>query len=92
MATLTKTVLLRVLVLILVLCCSWSDVHSLKHCKFDQIYQLGDSISDTGNLILENPNTRFSHLPYGKSLSKAPTGRCSNGLLMIDYFGTHFVS
>ncbi|XP_022946879.1 acetylajmalan esterase-like [Cucurbita moschata] len=86
MANLTKTVLLRVLVLILVLCFSWSDAHSLKYCKFDQIYQLGDSISDTGNLILENPNTRFSHLPYGKSLPKALTGRCSNGLLMIDYF------
>ncbi|CAK9321432.1 unnamed protein product [Citrullus colocynthis] len=47
---------------------------------FDAIYQLGDSISNTGNLIRENPNTPFSHLPYGQSLFNNPTGRCSNAL------------
>ncbi|KAE8646130.1 hypothetical protein Csa_016115 [Cucumis sativus] len=52
---------------------------------FDAIYQLGDSISDTGNLIRENPNTPFSHLPYGQSFFNNPTGRCSNGLLMLDF-------
>ncbi|CAK9309102.1 unnamed protein product [Citrullus colocynthis] len=53
---------------------------------FDAIYQLDDSISDTGNLIRENLNTPFSHLPYGETFFNNPTGRCSNGLLMIDYF------
>ncbi|KAJ6995957.1 LOW QUALITY PROTEIN: hypothetical protein NC653_012746 [Populus alba x Populus x berolinensis] len=48
------------------------------------IYQLGDSIADTGNLITENPLSRYAWFPYGMNLSK-PTGRCSNGLLMIDY-------
>lgn len=64
-----------------------SNAHLLKACKFDAIYQLGDSISDTGNLIRENPATPFSHLPYGETFFKNVTGRCSNGLLMIDQFG-----
>ncbi|KAK4398651.1 Acetylajmalan esterase [Sesamum angolense] len=52
------------------------------------IYQLGDSISDTGNLIREVPigaATAFARLPYGETFFKNATGRCSNGLLMIDY-------
>ncbi|PIM98409.1 Chlorogenate--glucarate O-hydroxycinnamoyltransferase [Handroanthus impetiginosus] len=62
--------------------------HPLKICTFDQIYQLGDSISDTGNLIREFPvgaSTAFARLPYGETFFKNATGRCSNGLLMIDY-------
>ncbi|XP_022952109.1 acetylajmalan esterase-like [Cucurbita moschata] len=55
-------------------------------CMFDAIYQLGDSISDTGNLIRENPATPFSRFPYGESFFNNPTGRCSNGLLIIDQF------
>lgn len=57
----------------------------------EAIYQFGDSISDTGNLIRENPvgsHTAFARLPYGETYFHKPTGRCSNGLLMIDYIGT----
>lgn len=85
MANSTKIVLICVLVFLLL--SSYSNAHSLKACKFKKIYQFGDSMSDTGNLVLENPNTPFSHFPYGESFSKNATGRCSNGLLMIDYFG-----
>lgn len=51
------------------------------------IYSLGDSITDTGNLIKEAPPGAFEtikHLPYGVTLGY-PTGRCSDGLLMIDF-------
>ncbi|KAM7481945.1 hypothetical protein LguiB_006528 [Lonicera macranthoides] len=60
---------------------------TLKSCNFDQIYQLGDSLSDTGNLILEPIGgvTPFGSLPYGESFFENATGRCSNGMLMIDY-------
>ncbi|KAL3851123.1 hypothetical protein ACJIZ3_013005 [Penstemon smallii] len=64
------------------------NAHPLKICNFDQIYQLGDSISDTGNLIREFPigtSSSFSRLPYGETFFNKATGRCSNGLLMIDY-------
>jgi hypothetical protein len=62
------------------------EVNVLKKCGFKAIYQLGDSIADTGNLIRENPLSPYASFPYGLKLSK-PTGRCSNGLLMIDYIG-----
>lgn len=66
--------------------------HSLGDCRIDKIYQLGDSIADSGNLIRESINGSslpFANLPYGESYSRNPTGRCSNGLLMIDYVGTY---
>ncbi|XP_027156266.1 GDSL esterase/lipase At5g03980-like [Coffea eugenioides] len=59
----------------------------------DKIYQLGDSISDTGNLVLESPHGSgflFTRPPYGETTFGKPTGRCSNGLLMVDYFATAF--
>ena len=65
---------------------STREVHVLQKCGFKAIYQLGDSIADTGNLIRENPLSPYASFPYGLKLSK-PTGRCSNGLLMIDYIG-----
>lgn len=64
-----------------------SNSEDLKACKLDSIFQFGDSLADTGNLIRENPSTPFSHLPYGQTFFNKPTGRCSNGLLMVDYFG-----
>ncbi|KAF6137988.1 hypothetical protein GIB67_041861 [Kingdonia uniflora] len=62
-----------------------------RQCSFNAIYQFGDSISDTGNLVREGPAgaaSPFSHLPYGETFFGKPTGRCSNGLLMIDYLAT----
>ena len=66
------------------------DANSLKVCKFDGIYNLGDSFSDTGNFIIENPAVPYAHFPYGETFKKA-TGRCSNGLLMIDYIGKNHI-
>ncbi|KAK9705489.1 hypothetical protein RND81_07G060900 [Saponaria officinalis] len=50
------------------------------------IYQFGDSISDTGNLIRVDPSNSCGKWPYGETFFQKPTGRCSDGLLMIDYF------
>uniref|UniRef100_A0A803M690 Uncharacterized protein n=1 Tax=Chenopodium quinoa TaxID=63459 RepID=A0A803M690_CHEQI len=66
---------------------------SRKIPKVEAIYQFGDSISDIGNLIRESPvgeHTTFARLPYGQTFFHKPTGRCSNGLLMIDYFAKYF--
>ncbi|GJN21497.1 hypothetical protein PR202_gb08978 [Eleusine coracana subsp. coracana] len=49
------------------------------------IYNFGDSISDTGNFIRESPAGLLQYvakLPYGMDMN-GPTGRCSDGLLMI---------
>lgn len=56
---------------------------------FEAIFQFGDSLSDTGNLIRERPATAFARLPYGQTFHR-PTGRCSDGLLMVDYFAIYF--
>lgn len=63
-----------------------NNQHILSSCNFDAIYQLGDSIADTGNDVQDNPSSKFARLPYGETFKKA-TGRCSDGLLMIDYIG-----
>ncbi|KAJ8444986.1 hypothetical protein Cgig2_029180 [Carnegiea gigantea] len=59
--------------------------------SFDRIFQFGDSLSDTGNLIRDNPigGHPFSSFPYGQTIHR-PTGRCSDGLLMIDYIAKFF--
>jgi len=62
-------------------------------CSVDAIYSFGDSIADTGNLLREGPVGFFASIgsyPYGQTLRK-PTGRCSDGLLIIDYFGTYLL-
>uniref|UniRef100_A0A803N5F7 Uncharacterized protein n=1 Tax=Chenopodium quinoa TaxID=63459 RepID=A0A803N5F7_CHEQI len=62
--------------------------------RVDAIYQFGDSISDTGNLIRDNPigaRSGCGRLPYGQNFFLGrPTGRCSNGRLMVDFFAEHF--
>ncbi|KAF7138041.1 hypothetical protein RHSIM_Rhsim07G0191300 [Rhododendron simsii] len=81
--------LLLVLISFILFLLRLSSGQSLKSCGFDRIYQLGDSLSDTGNLIREVPigiATPYASLPYGETFFKRATGRCSNGLLMIDYF------
>ncbi|OAY52796.2 acetylajmalan esterase [Manihot esculenta] len=60
------------------------DAKDLMACKFDAIYQLGDSISDTGNSIIEMPQAYHARFPYGQTIHKA-TGRSSDGYLIIDY-------
>ncbi|CAI9768955.1 unnamed protein product [Fraxinus pennsylvanica] len=62
--------------------------NTLKGYQIDKIYQVGDSISDTGNLIRESAMrylSPFARLPYGETFFKKATGRCSNGRLMIDF-------
>lgn len=61
--------------------------HGQDDSSIAAIYSLGDSITDTGNLIKEAPPGTFEtikHLPYGITFGY-PTGRCSDGLLMIDF-------
>ncbi|KAF6137994.1 hypothetical protein GIB67_041867 [Kingdonia uniflora] len=57
--------------------------------KIDTIYQFGDSLSDTGNLIHEKPtgaDLPIAHYPYGETFFRKPTGRSCDGRLIIDYF------
>ncbi|CAN1143244.1 Acetylajmalan esterase [Linum perenne] len=56
----------------------------LKECGFTGIYCFGDSLYDTGNNVLETPNSYTGHFPYGITIGR-PTGRFSDGLLIIDH-------
>ncbi|XP_060219144.1 acetylajmalan esterase-like [Lycium barbarum] len=95
MALTIQVLLLQVLTIVFFLVLLKSDaqlmveVPPLMKCKFDKIYQLGDSLSDTGNFIRESflgAFSPFAKLPYGQNFPQnKSTGRCSDGLLMIDF-------
>ncbi|XP_020868886.1 GDSL esterase/lipase At1g28570 isoform X2 [Arabidopsis lyrata subsp. lyrata] len=56
--------------------------------NFKSIISFGDSIADTGNLLgLSDPNNlpQVAFLPYGETFFHHPTGRFSNGRLIIDF-------
>lgn len=60
----------------------------LMKCRFDKIYQFGDSLSDTGNCIRESlcgAHSACAAPPYGMNVFQKATGRCSDGMLMIDF-------
>ncbi|XVE80372.1 hypothetical protein DITRI_Ditri14bG0134700 [Diplodiscus trichospermus] len=57
---------------------------------FTSIFSFGDSLADTGNLLQLSlsGSTKLSHFdfpPYGRTFFHYPTGRCSDGRLVIDF-------
>ncbi|CAN1143177.1 GDSL esterase/lipase At5g45910 [Linum perenne] len=72
------------LILLLLITNSSCSSLLLKGCDFNAIYNFGDSISDTGNLVIETPDVPFAHFPYGMTIHRA-TGRFSDGYLLIDH-------
>ena len=90
MASSAAAFLLALSLLALHLCCCHGKGGGGDGSGVTAIYSLGDSITDTGNLAKEAPPGMFEtikHLPYGVTMGTA-TGRCSDGLLMIDFLGT----
>ncbi|KAM3247464.1 acetylajmalan esterase-like [Capsicum annuum] len=60
----------------------------MMNCRFDKIYQFGDSLSDTGNCMRESlcgAQTECRRLPYGMNFFHKATGCCSDGMLLIDF-------
>ncbi|KAK9091498.1 hypothetical protein Sjap_024675 [Stephania japonica] len=54
------------------------------------IFAFGDSLSDTGNGMQAFPfNMPSENLPYGSTYFHAPTGRFSDGRLIIDFIASH---
>nr|GLL38796.1 acetylajmalan esterase-like [Ipomoea trifida] len=67
---------------------SYATVNPLTKCSFKSIYQFGDSLADTGNLFRIPGATMSFHAdrhPYGQTYFGKPTGRFSDGRLIVDY-------
>ncbi|XP_070055793.1 GDSL esterase/lipase At5g03980-like [Nicotiana tomentosiformis] len=62
-------------------------------CNIRSVYQLGDSLADAGNVI-RTPGAsiifRANQAPYGETFFRRPTGRFSNGRIIIDYISSAF--
>ncbi|EEC70166.1 hypothetical protein OsI_00887 [Oryza sativa Indica Group] len=59
--------------------------------SYNAIYNFGDSITDTGNLCTGGCPSWLTtgQPPYGNTFFGRPTGRCTNGRVIIDFLGTH---
>ncbi|KAL5096824.1 hypothetical protein RYX36_001151 [Vicia faba] len=55
--------------------------------SYSSIFSFGDSMADTGNLFFSNldPNDHCFLSPNGQTYFHHPSGRCSNGRLIIDF-------
>ncbi|RDX68049.1 GDSL esterase/lipase, partial [Mucuna pruriens] len=60
-----------------------SNANSL---PYEVIFNFGDSISDSGNVATHYP-ILLRNSPYGSTYFKHPSGRISNGRLIIDFIG-----
>ncbi|AES71072.2 GDSL esterase/lipase At5g45910 [Medicago truncatula] len=52
---------------------------------YEAIFNFGDSTSDTGNAAFDHLNVMEKLIPYGSTYFKHPSGRQSNGRLIIDF-------
>ncbi|XP_010518794.1 PREDICTED: GDSL esterase/lipase At5g45910 [Tarenaya hassleriana] len=55
--------------------------------NYESIFNFGDSLSDTGNFLIsgDKPFPVVGKLPYGETFFNRPTGRYSDGRLIIDF-------
>jgi hypothetical protein len=58
--------------------------------EYAAIFNFGDSLVDAGNLVVNGiPDyLATAKLPYGQTYFGYPTGRCSDGRLVVDFIGT----
>ena len=78
-----KTVLFCLLILVSFV--RSSTTPSENSCRFPAIFNFGDSNSDTGGLSAAFGQAPF---PNGETYFHTPSGRYSDGRLVIDFIGT----
>jgi len=59
--------------------------------RYDRVFSFGDSLTDTGNALHLSATAGgpASRPPYGETFLRRPTGRASDGRLVIDFLGEH---
>ena len=59
--------------------------------RYDRVFSSGDSLTDTGNALHLSATAGgpASRPPYGETFFRRPTGRASDGRLVIDFLGEH---
>lgn len=60
--------------------------------KYKALYVFGDSLSDVGNnKYFIDSSAKVNFLPYGIDFRGGPTGRFSNGKILIDFIGIDLI-
>ncbi|WVZ69454.1 hypothetical protein U9M48_018236 [Paspalum notatum var. saurae] len=59
---------------------------------YTRIFSFGDSLTDTGNFVrlTERSHSPYGAPPYGRTFFGHPTGRASDGRLVIDFIAEEF--
>lgn len=74
----------HVFLLLFCIGCSWTGAMAKQ--EFTAMYVFGDSLSDPGNnLNFHTTLTKANYFPYGIDFPDGPTGRWTNGKLLVDY-------
>jgi hypothetical protein len=62
-----------------------------RRARYDRVFSFGDSLTDTGNALHLSPTGAgpASRPPYGETFFRRPTGRASDGRLVVDFIGEH---